>query len=529
MKQEQIAFKTEAREKVRKGIDMACDAVRITLGASGRNVLIAGRYGAPKITNDGGRTLRELLAKFKGDKYTKAGISLVKQVSDKTNEQAGDASTTTPVIYQAFVNAGMIRLDDPKINPAKLRKQMIKEAEFICEKLKEVTKVADETDINNIAITSIEDPILGKQIADIVRNVGVDGIVSVQDSQSDKIEIEMVKGMRLDRGYISKYCITNPDKAVAEYEDIPVLITPRIITSAYEIVGLIDMLEKKGIRKLAIICTDMSDQCLAHLAYNKGTGKFMSAVIKAPYLKEKQRDFLEDVAVVTGGTSVTEDIANDLNRLTFEALGHIGKLTVAKDHTDIVDGAGDQNAVKARVDVLKSQMATTESALEKVRLEERIAKLSGGVSIVRIGTTDDTDSGYLRDKVDDAINAVKSAMKEGIVAGGGTALARISHLYPKELPILGASLIKPMNQIMENSGLDNAEVDQMFEDIYTGFNKNMPNAGFDALENDLVGDMIARGIVDPVLATRLAVMNSAVDAGIFITTDVAIVEDDEDA
>lgn len=520
----QILFKEKGRERVKVGIDTLANAVRPTLGAAGRNVMYHGRYGYPAVSNDGKTISDQVQLK---DKFAQAGVSLLKQAGDKTNDEAGDATTTTMVLGQAFIEAGAAAVAGG-MNPNKVRKAMKEEAAIVFDELKKAAvKAEDRETLINVASVSVEDRELGEKLTDLVLNVGKEGIVEVIETSDNEITTEVVKGMRLPRGYISKLYINNKAKSLVEYEGVPVLVTSKVINSEEEIEPLVNAVAQLGKNKMLIIAQDISPACIMSALGNIERGQFKVIYMKAPHLNDKMRDVLEDIATVVGGTLITDEMVDDLKRVQIQALGAISRLVMRKDSTDIIGGLGEGEAMDARIAQLKEQYDSIDNEMEKFRIKERISKLSGGVSIVRVGAPSESEMKYLKHKIDDAVGAVKSAMEEGIVAGGGSTLLRIAFKNKERLPILNVALGSPFMQILENAGHDHETrvsiVSQVLNDRGL-FN----NPGYDVLEDKVIDDMVAKGIVDPVKCTRLAVENAVSVAATYVTTDAFVVEEDED-
>lgn len=518
----QILFKEEGRAKVKVGIDTLANAVRPTLGAAGRNVMYHGRYGYPAVSNDGKTIADQVQLK---DKFANAGVSLLKQAGDKTNEEAGDATTTTMVLGQAFIEAGAAAVSGG-MNPNKVRRAMKEEAAFVYDELKKIAvKAEDRETLVNVATVSVEDRELGEKLTDLVLNVGKEGVVEVVESSDNEIAMETVKGMRLARGYISKLYINNKAKSTVEYEGVPVLVTSKVINSEEDIFPLVQAVSQLGKNKMLVIAADINPACIMGALGNIDRGQFKVIYMKAPHLNEKMRDVLEDIATVVGGTCITDEMVEDLQRVQVQALGAVSRLVMRKDSTDLIGGLGEGQAIDERVEELKAQYESIESDLEKLRIKERISKLTGGVSVVRVGAPSESEMKYLKHKIDDAVGAVKSAMEEGIVPGGGSTLLRIAYKNKEKLPILNVALGSPFTQILENAGHEHESRLGIVQQVLTS---TAPNPGYDVLEDKIVEDMLAKGIVDPVKCTRLAVENAVSVAATYITSDAFIVEEDED-
>ncbi|MEK7065832.1 MAG: chaperonin GroEL [Patescibacteria group bacterium] len=526
-----IKYNQKARVALQGGVNKAADAVRITLGPRGRNVVLERSYGGPLITNDGVTIAKEITL---SDKFENMGAEIVKEVATKTNDTAGDGTTTAVILTQAIVNEGMKQVS-LGVNAMGIRLGIEAAAKAAVAALKEIAKPIKEKDeIKQVATIAAESPEIGSIIADTINKVGKDGVVTVEESQSFGIESEVVKGMQFDKGYVSPYMITNADRMEAEYKDPLILITDKKISSVHDVLPLLEKLAQSGRKELVIIADDVDGEALATFVVNKLRGAFSVLAVKAPGYGDKKKEILQDIAILTGGMLITEDVGIKLESADVSKLGRAGKVIATKDATTIVGGKGKKTAIDERIGALKSALGKAEK-YGKDALSERIAKLSGGVAVIKVGAATETEMKYLKLKIEDAVNATKAAIEEGIVAGGGSALIRAAAKvrgktlksavtsFAKEFAvgvnILLSALEAPLKQIAVNSGRKKGSM--IVEEVKRGKN----NAGYDALTDEVVSDMIAAGIIDPVKVTRSCVENAASAAAMLLTTEVAIAEE----
>jgi len=526
-----IKYNREAREALQHGINKVADAVRITIGPRGRNVVLEKGYGSPMITNDGVSIAKEITL---SDKFENMGAEIVKEVATKTNDMAGDGTTTAVILTQAIVNEGMKQVT-LGINAMGIRlgiEAAAKEAVLALKKIAKPIKEKDE--IKQVATISAESAEIGAIIADTINKVGKDGVVTVEESQSFGIESEVVEGMQFDKGYVSPYMITNADRMEAEYKDSAILITDRKISSIHDVLPLLEKLAQSGRKELVIVADDVDGEALTTFVVNKLRGAFSVLAVKAPGYGDKKKEILQDIAILTGGTLITEDVGTKLEGVDVSKLGRASKVIATKDKTVIVGGKGKKTAIEDRVVQLKGLLEKAEK-YSRDALSERIAKLSGGVAVIRVGAATETEMKYLKLKIEDAVNATKAAIEEGIVPGGGTALvkaaAAVRAAKPKHamksfekefevgVEILLKALEAPIKQIVENAGKDDAAV------VIERIRESKGPAGYDALKDAMVDDMIAAGIVDPVKVTRSGVEHASSAAAILLTTEVAVAEE----
>lgn len=522
-----IEFSTDARKKIKIGIDKVADTVKTTLGPKGRNVILDKGYGSPTITNDGVSIAKEIELE---DKYENIGASLIKEVANKTNDAAGDGTTTSTVITQALVREGL-KYVETGINPIGIRHGMEAAKNDIIEILKKNSKkISGKEEIAQVATISAESKEMGEMIADVMDIVGKDGVVTVEESQTFGFSKEVVEGMNFDKGYISPYMITNVDSQTAELKEPYILITDKKISSIAEILPILEKIAQAGKKEMVIIAEDVDGEALATLVVNKIRGVLNVLAIKAPEFGDNRKAMLEDIAVLTGGQVITEEKGMKLDAVELSHLGQAQKVISSKDDTTIVGGKGKKKDIDARVGQIRSIAANSDSDYEKEKLNKRMAKLVGGVAVIRVGAASETELTYIKHKMEDALAATKAAATEGIVAGGGVALAKAASILEKKV-IQGSmefkagydALIKALNepflQIVKNAGqIDPAvALDKVLAD------KNV-NFGFDINENKPVADMIKAGIIDPLKVTRTALENAVSVVGMVLTTEAVVTD-----
>ena len=530
----QILFNRDAREALKSGIDKVADAVKITLGPRGRNVVLDRGYGAPMITNDGVSIAKDITL---SNKFENMGAEIIKEVATKTNEVAGDGTTTAVVLMQAIVSEGM-KQTTMGVNAMGIKLGIDDAKNAVVDALKKLAKpIKSKEEIMQVASISAESVELGRIIADTIEKVGKDGVVTVEESQSFGVEREIVEGMEFDKGYVSPYMITNPDRMEAEYRDVPVLLVDAKISSVKEIVPLLEKLAQSGKKDLVIIADDVEGEALTTFVVNKLRGGFNVLAVKAPGYGDRKKEMMGDIATLTGATLVSEDQGFRLENVELSMLGRVAKIIATKDKTIIAGGKGKKADIDARVSVLKAQVSQAENKYDIEKLEERIAKLSGGVAVIKVGAATETEMKYLKLKIEDAVNATKAAIEEGVVAGGGTALIKAAEMarakekktnngkfdseYKVGWEIVLKALEAPLRQIAINAGKDDGAV--IVEKVRTA----KGNAGYDAVLDAMVPDMIAAGIIDPVKVTRSGVERAASAAAILLTTEVAITDEPE--
>ncbi|PIZ95592.1 MAG: chaperonin GroEL [Candidatus Magasanikbacteria bacterium CG_4_10_14_0_2_um_filter_37_12] len=518
----QITFQDEAREDLVRGVNALANVVKVTLGPKGRNVVIDRGYGAPLITKDGVTVAKEIELE---DKNQNVGVELVKEVASKTNDVVGDGTTTATVLAQAIVHQGMKNVV-AGANPVALNRGLHKATEAIVTFLKEkISKPVEKEEIANVAAISANDQEIGDKIAQAMHDVGEDGVITVEESQSFGMEIETVKGMRFDKGYISPYMVTNAERMESEYEDAPILITDKKISSVEDIVPILEKVAQSGKKDFVIIAEDVDGQALATLVVNKLRGTFNVLAVKAPGFGDRRKDMLQDIATLTGGKVITEDLGLKLENVELVDLGHARKIVSTKENTTIVEGKGDEGEIKDRVAQIKKMIEQTDSDFDREKLQERLAKLSGGVAVIKVGAATETEMKEVKHRIEDAVGATKAAVEEGVVPGGGVALIRaISALENLNLSdeemiavnILRRALEEPLRTIANNAGFEGAVVVDEVK-------KHTGNFGFNAASGEYE-DLVVAGVIDPTKVTRSALENAVSIAGMILTTE-AIVTD----
>ena len=523
----QILFGEDARKALHAGVEKAARAVKGTLGPRGRNVVLDRSYGGPRITNDGVSIAKEISFP---NKFENMGAEIVKEVASKTNDGAGDGTTTSVVVLEGLLNEGLARVQKGASAMA-IRSGMELARDAAVAELKKMAKpVAGKGDVKQVAAISAESDDLGGIIAETVEKVGKNGVVTVEESQGTELAYEVVEGLQIDKGYVSPYLVTNPERMEAEMKDAAILVTDKKISSIQEILPLLEKIAQSGKKELVIVADDVDGDALSTFIVNKLRGAFSVLAVKAPGYGDRKKELLADIAAVVGAQVVTPDAGLTFESATLGMLGRASRVVAGKDSTVFVGGKGKKADIEARIASLQAQAENTSSAFDREKLEERVAKLSGGVAVIRVGAATETEMKYLKDKVDDAVKATKAAMDEGIVPGGGTALAKVS----KKLAAGGAkgmsedektgydivvrALEMPLKQIALNAGKDNAG--SIVEKVQEG----KASAGYDALADEMVDDMLAAGIIDPVKVTRSAVENAVSAAAILLTTEAAVAD-----
>lgn len=522
----QILFGDDARNKIRDGLAKAAHAVKVTLGPRGRNVVLDKGYGAPRITNDGVSIAKEISFK---DKFENMGAEVVKEVASKTNDGAGDGTTTTVVLLEALVNEGLDRVVKGA-NAMAIRSGMEAARDAAVAELKKMAKpVAGKSDVKQVATISAESEELGTIIAETVEKVGSSGVVTVEESQGMELSSEVVEGLQIDKGYVSAYMVTNPERMEAEMKDASILITDKKISAVQDILPLLEKVAQAGKRELVVIADDVEGEALTTFVVNRLKGTFNVLAIKAPGFGDRKKEMLADIAAVTGGQVISSDTGSTFENATLSMLGKAARVIATKDATTFVGGKGKKADIAARVSQLEAIASKTTSKFDKEKLEERIAKLTGGVAVIRVGAATETEMKYLKDKIDDAVKATKAAMEEGIVPGGGTALAKAAKKLGAHegrwsadqeagYQIVVRALEQPLRQIALNCGKD--DVSMIVSKVQGG--KSV--AGYDAVKDEVVEDMLDAGIIDPVKVTRKAVENAVSAAAILLTTEAAVAD-----
>lgn len=522
----EIKFSSDARSAMVRGVDTLADTVKVTLGPKGRNVVLEKSFGSPLITNDGVTIAKEIELE---DHFENMGAKLVSEVASKTNDIAGDGTTTATVLTQAIVREG-IKNVTAGANPIGIRRGIEAAVAAAVENLKDTAiPVANKEAIAQVAAVSSRSEKVGEYISEAMEKVGKDGVITIEESRGMATELEVVEGMQFDRGYLSQYMVTDNEKMVAELENPYILITDKKISNIQEVLPLLESILQSS-RPLLIIAADVDGEALPTLVLNKIRGTFNVVAVKAPGFGDRRKAMLEDIAILTGGTVITEDLGLELKDATIEALGQAAKVTVEKDSTVIVEGAGNSEAIANRVAVIKSQIETTTSEFDREKLQERLAKLSGGVAVIKVGAATETELKEMKLRIEDALNATRAAVEEGIVAGGGTALVNVIPAVANlELTgdeatgrnIVLRALEEPVRQIAHNAGYEGSIVIDRLKNAEAG-------TGFNAATGEWV-NMIEAGIIDPVKVSRSALQNAASVASLILTTEAVVANKPEPA
>lgn len=523
----QLLYGEDARKALSSGIDKLADTVKITLGPKGRNVVLGKKYGAPTITNDGVTIAKEIELK---DAYENMGAQLVKEVATKTNDAAGDGTTTATVMAQAMVREGMKNVA-AGANPMDIKRGVQKAVVVAVEELKKNSKkVNGSEDIARVATVSAADETIGNLIADAMEKVTADGVITVEESKTAETYSEVVEGMQFDRGYITPYMVTDTEKMEAVIDDALILITDKKLSAIQDILPLLEQIVQNG-KKLVIIAEDVEGEALSTLIVNRLRGTFTCVAVKAPGFGDRRKEMLQDIAVLTGGQVISEELGYDIKETTMDMLGHAKQVKVTKENTIIVDGAGKKADITSRVAQIRAEIENSTSDFDREKLQERLAKLSGGVAVVRVGAATEVEMKEKKLRIEDALSATKAAVEEGIVAGGGTAALEVMPAIEKLIDSLegdektGARIVlkameSPLRQIAENAGLEGSVI------IDKILHAKKKNYGFDA-QNEEYGDMIKIGIVDPTKVTRSAIENAASVAAMVITTESLVADEPE--
>ena len=522
-----LVYGEDARRKLQAGVDKLADTVKITLGPKGRNVLINKSYGAPLITNDGVTIAREIELE---DSVENMGAQLVKEVATKTNDVAGDGTTTATLLAQSIIREGFKNVA-AGANPMVLKRGIQGAVDKTVEEIKKISKpVETKESIAQVASVSASDETIGGLIAEAMEKVGKDGVITVEESKSLGTTLDVVEGMQFDRGYLSPYMVSDADKMEAVLENPYILLTDKKIGNIQELLPLLEQVVKQG-RKLLVIAEDVEGEALATLVVNKLRGTLDVVAVKAPGFGDRRKAMMEDIAVLTGGKVISEEVGYDLKEATVDMLGQAGTVKVDKDNTTIVNGAGDKAEIDARINTIKNQVEETESEFDKEKLQERLAKLAGGVAVIKVGAATETELKERKLRIEDALNATKAAVEEGIVSGGGVALCNAIPAVQKYVEglegdektggaIILRALEEPIRQIAENAGFEGSVVVAEVKKQKTGY-------GFNAASEQYV-DMIGAGIVDPAKVTRSAIQNAASASAMLLTTEAGIVDIKED-
>jgi chaperonin GroEL len=532
----ELLYSEEARRALERGVNAVANAVRVTLGPKGRNVVLDKKFGAPSITKDGVTVAKEIeLAQH----FENLGAQLVREVASKTNDVAGDGTTTATVLAQAMVREGL-KMVAAGSNPMALRRGIEKAVQKAVEKLKELAiEVKTREDIEHVAAIAGNDPEIGKIIAEAMDKVGKDGVITIEESKGTETTVEFVEGLQFDRGYLSPYFVTDPERMECVLEEPFILIHEKKISSAMDLVPLLERVYRAG-KPLLVIAEDVEGEALATLVINKLRGVLQCCAVKAPGFGERRKAMLEDIAILTGGTFLSEELGVKLENVTLDMLGRARRVVVTKDDTTIIEGAGSKEAIQGRIAQIKKQIEETESDYDREKLQERLAKLSGGVAVIKVGAPTETEMKEKKHRFEDALNATRAAVEEGIVSGGGVTYI---HLIPvldeleKELTdpdekigvrIVKRALEEPLRQIAENAGWEGSVVVEKVKQFEPKkVNGDIHFIGFDALREEFV-DMVERGIVDPVKVVRSALENAASIAAMLLTTEAVVAEKPEE-
>jgi len=524
----QLAFGADARRRLKTGMDTLSDAVVTTLGPKGRNVALDKKFGSPTVTHDGVTVAKEIELK---DPFENMGAQLLKEAATKTNDVAGDGTTTATLLAAMIVDEGLKNVT-AGANPMLIKRGILKATDAVVEAIKGMSReVKDKTDIAHVAAISAADMEIGELIAEVMDKVGKDGVITVEESKGLAFETEYVEGMQLDRGYISPYFITNPERMEAELEEPYILVTDRKISAVTDIVPLLEKLVQVGKRELLVIAEDVDGEALATLVLNKLRGMLNAVAVKAPGFGDRRKEMLRDIAVLTGAQVITEEMGRKLETATINDLGRAGKVVITKDDTTIVDGKGEEKEIKGRIEQIKAQIEITTSDYDREKLQERLAKLAGGVAVIRVGAGTEVELKEKKHRVEDALSATRAAVEEGVVAGGGVALINsvpalddVKMALRDEqtgVDIVRGALRAPMRMIAENAGKDGAVI---VEEVRRRQKEaDNINIGYDVIGEEFA-DMFEKGIIDPVKVTRSAVENAASIAAMILTTEALITD-----
>jgi len=527
MPAKQLLFREDARRALKRGIDILADAVKTTLGPKGRNVALDKKFGAPSVTHDGVTVAKEIELK---DPFENMGAQLLKEAATKTNDVAGDGTTTATVLAQAIVNEGL-RNVAAGANPMLLKRGLDRAVQVVVEEIKrQAVPVSGKEDIAHVAAISAADQEIGNLIAEVMDKVGKDGVITVEESKGLRFEIEYVEGMQFDRGYISPYFITNPDRMEAVIENPYILITDKKISAISDLLPLLESMLQTGRKDLVVIAEDVEGEALATLVVNKLRGTLNCLAVKAPGFGDRRKEMLRDIAILTGGQVISEETGRRLDSATVADLGQARRVVATKDETTIIEGRGDPAQIQARIKQIRAQIEETTSDYDREKLQERLAKLAGGVAVIKVAASTETELKEKKHRVEDALSATRAAVEEGIVPGGGVALLNAAQALDQlqlsgdeqtGVNILRRALEEPLRQIAENAGEDGSViVGEVRRRQKESGNRNL---GFDVMTGEFV-DMVARGIIDPAKVTRTALENAVSIAGMILTTEALVTE-----
>ncbi|HIV82138.1 MAG TPA: chaperonin GroEL [Candidatus Salinicoccus merdavium] len=517
----EIKFSEDARQSMLDGVDKLANAVKVTLGPKGRNVVLDKQFTSPLITNDGVTIAKEIELE---DAYENMGAKLVAEVANQTNEIAGDGTTTATVLAQAMIQEGLKNVTSGA-NPVGIRTGINKAVEAAVEELQNISRpVQDKESISQVGAISADDPVVGEYISEAMEKVGKDGVITIEESRGFKTELEVVEGMQFDRGYTSPYMVTDSEKMIADLENPYILVTDKKISNFQDILPLLEQVVQQS-RPILIIADDVEGDAMANIVLNKLRGTFTAIAVKAPGFGDRRKAMLEDIAILTGGQVVTEDLGLELKDTTIDMLGNASRVNVSKDDTTIVEGAGETNNIEARIGQIRSQIEETTSNFDKEKLQERLAKLSGGVAVIKVGAATETEMKERKLRIEDALNSTRAAVEEGIVSGGGTALVSVhekvaalqeSGDVQTGINIVLKALEAPLRQIVENAGLEGSVIVEKLKSQEMGY-------GFNAATDEWV-NMVDAGIVDPTKVTRSALQNAGSVAAMFLTTEAVVAD-----
>lgn len=526
----QIIFDEKARNALKRGVDKLAAAVKVTLGPKGRNVIIDKGFGAPTITKDGVTVAKEIELE---DKIENIGAEMIKEVASKTNEVAGDGTTTATILAQAIISEGL-KLVSSGVNPIEIRKNIEVKVASIVARLKEMSKpITTKEEIAQVASISANDKEIGKIIAEAMESVGKDGVITVEESQSFGVEKEVVEGMQFDKGYVSPYMITNAEGMKAEFENPHILITDKKISSVHEVLPLLEKMAQAGKKDLVIIAEEIEGEALATFVVNKLRGTFNVLGIKAPGFGDRRKEMLQDIAILTNTKVISEEVGLKLENVEINDLGEARKVISSKDNSTIVDGKGSNASIKSRIEQIKKEIEASDSDFDKEKLQERLAKLSGGVAVIKVGAATETEMKEKKDRIEDALNATRAAQEEGIVPGGGLALALAGNTF-EELTktsnepgsrIIDNAIIEPIKQIAKNAGKDGSLI--LYNIIRENKQQENETIGYNAV-SDKFENLIEAGIVDPTKVVRCALENAASAAVMFLTIEAVVAEKPEE-
>ncbi|MDD2753781.1 MAG: chaperonin GroEL [Candidatus Portnoybacteria bacterium] len=518
----QILFDEKARRALKKGVDKLADTVKVTLGPKGRNVVLDKGYGAPHITNDGVSIAKEIELE---DKFENIGASIVKEVATKTNDIAGDGTTSATVLAQAIIGEGFKNVA-AGASPMAIRSGLQKGSAAVVEALKKLSKtISNKAEIEQVATISAQDAEIGGMLADIMHELGKDSVITVEESQTFGLSKEVVEGMQFDKGYVSPYMITNTERMEAEYEDPYILITDKKISSLQELVPVIEKIAKAGKKEMVIIAEDIDGEALTTLIVNKIGGRFNSLAVKAPGFGDRRKEMLQDIAILTGGQVISEEVGLKLENIELKMLGRARKVVATKENTTIIEGKGNKKEIDARIALIKKQIEKSDSDFDKEKFQERLAKMAGGVAVIKVGAATEVEMKAKKDKIEDALNATKAAVEEGIVPGGGVALVRVLNALDNlkvndeeaiGVKILRRALEEPLRQIAQNAGKDGAVVAAEVKKGSGGFGYNAATDGY--------VDLIKAGIIDPTKVVRSALQHAVSAASMLLTTEAVVTD-----